>query len=75
MNIAQNRPDNFLSCPPDNHHCANDVYSREGGCSIDQTSYDNSRKLINCCILTTIRPIATNFGTVMQISPLNAINC
>jgi len=30
-NIAQNRPDNFPSCPPDNHHCSDDVYLREGG--------------------------------------------
>jgi len=29
-NIAQNRPDNFPSYPPDNHHCSNDVYLREG---------------------------------------------
>jgi len=25
-NIAQNRPDNFPSYPPDNHHCSDDVY-------------------------------------------------
>ena len=29
--IAQNRPHNFPSYPPDNHHCSNDVYLREGG--------------------------------------------
>ena len=29
-NTAQNRPDNFPSCPPDNHHCS-DVYLRERG--------------------------------------------
>jgi len=29
-NIAQNRPDNFPSYPPDNHHCSDDVYLREG---------------------------------------------
>jgi len=29
-NIAQNRPDNFPSYPPDNHHCSNDVYLRGG---------------------------------------------
>ena len=29
-NIAQNRPDNFLSYPKDNHHCSDDVYLREG---------------------------------------------
>jgi len=29
-NTAQNRPDNFPSYPPDNHHCSDDVYLREG---------------------------------------------
>jgi len=29
-NIAQNRPDNFPSYPPDNQHCSDDVYLREG---------------------------------------------
>jgi len=29
-NIAQYRPDNFPSYPPDNHHCSDDVYLREG---------------------------------------------
>ena len=32
-NIAQNRPDNFPSYPPDNHHRSDDVYLREGGVS------------------------------------------
>ena len=27
-NIAQNRPDNFPSYPPHNHHCSDDVYLR-----------------------------------------------
>jgi len=30
-NIAQNRPDNFPSYRPDNHHYSDDVYLREGG--------------------------------------------
>ena len=30
-NIAQNRLDNFPSCPPDNHHCSGDVCLRERG--------------------------------------------
>ena len=30
-NTAQNRPDNFPSCPQDNHHCSDDVYLRETG--------------------------------------------
>ena len=29
-NTAQNRSDNFPSYPPDNHHCSDDVYLREG---------------------------------------------
>jgi len=28
-NIAQNRPDNFPSYPPDNHHRSDDVYLRK----------------------------------------------
>ena len=30
-NIAQNRRDNFLSYPPDNHHCSSYVCLTEGG--------------------------------------------
>jgi len=30
-NIAQNRIDSFPPYPPDNHHCSDDVYLREGG--------------------------------------------
>ena len=30
-NIAQNRPDSFPPYPPDNRHCSDDVYLREGG--------------------------------------------
>ena len=30
-NIVQNRPDSFPSYPPDDHHCSDDVYLREGG--------------------------------------------
>jgi len=33
-NIAQNRPDNFPLYPPDNHHCSDDAYLREGGGSL-----------------------------------------
>jgi len=29
--IAQNRPDNFPSYPPDSHHCSDDVYLRGKG--------------------------------------------
>jgi len=30
-NIAQNRPDNFPFYSPDNHHCSDNAYLREGG--------------------------------------------
>jgi len=38
-NIAQNRPDNFPPYPPDNHHCSDDVYLREGGRSLKTLSH------------------------------------
>jgi len=34
-NIAQNRPDNFPSYPPDNHHCSDGVCLRDGGLGIE----------------------------------------
>jgi len=37
-NIAQNRPDSFPTYPPDNHHCSDDVYLREGGPKKDQVT-------------------------------------
>jgi len=40
-NIAQNRPDNLPSYPPDNHHCSDDVYLREGG---------NSPRYLRCLL-------------------------
>jgi len=37
--IAQNRPDSFPPYPPDNHHCSDDVYLREGGvCAYNATA-------------------------------------
>jgi len=43
-NIAQNRPDNFPSYPPDNHHCSDDVYLREGGRTEENPSTDAKQK-------------------------------
>ena len=47
-NIAQNRPDNFPSYSPDNHHCSDDVYLREGGGGLgsDQSRPSYSSELI-----------------------------
>ena len=38
-NTAENRRDNFPSYPPDNHHCSDDVYLREGECSVNAGTY------------------------------------
>ena len=40
-NIAQNRPDSFPLYPPDNHHCSDDVYLREGMPSTYDDFHDN----------------------------------
>jgi len=37
-NIAQNRPDNFPSCPPDNHHCSDCLFEGRGACSQQKMS-------------------------------------
>jgi len=44
-NIAQNRPDNFPSCPPDNHHGSDDVYLREGG-HVHDTGFESATRRI-----------------------------
>jgi len=36
-NTAHNRADNFPSYSPDNHHCSDDVYLREGGDRKEET--------------------------------------
>jgi len=48
-NIAQNRPDNFPSYPPDNHHCYDDVYLREGGIWKCRTP-DTHKRFVNRCM-------------------------
>jgi len=42
-NIAQNRPDNFPSYPPENHQCSDDVYLREGGVSYHNKQMSNGQ--------------------------------
>ena len=45
-NIAQNRPDSFPPYPPDNHHCSDDVYLREGGATeTTEAPFDSIPKL------------------------------
>jgi len=45
-NIAQNRPDNFPSCPPDNHHCSDYVYLREWGMGTRKRVLDGGCTLV-----------------------------
>jgi len=45
-NIVQNRPDSFPPYPPDNHHCSDDVYLREGG-TAESRMHLVSRKLVS----------------------------
>jgi len=45
-NIAQNRPDNFPPYPPDNHHCSDDVYLREGGRGIREKTLEFSSAVL-----------------------------
>jgi len=41
-NTTENRPDNFLSCPPDNHNGSNDVYLNERGVTRLGKSYSSA---------------------------------
>jgi len=38
-NSAQNRPDSFPSYTPDNHHCSDDIYLRQGGTIIEEPTW------------------------------------
>ena len=44
-NIAQNRLDSFPPYPPDNHHCSDDVYLREGGAAILQECHSKTAQV------------------------------
>jgi len=54
-NIEQNRSDNFPSYPPDNHHCSDDVYLREGGATPAQLHASNC---LLCCFWGFSSPTA-----------------
>ena len=42
-NTAENRPDNFPSCPADNHHCSGDVYLRESVVHLSTTVWSSKQ--------------------------------
>ena len=74
QNTAQNRPDNFLFHPPDNHHCSGDVYLREGstkpkkGCLASDAKYIKTDK-IAIQIRSAVFPQSTSIN-----SPHNYVN-
>jgi len=61
--IAQNRPDSFPPYPPDNHHCSDDVYLREGGHICDTAVHKGQRGVI----------MAISFGTKIAINVYKCI--
>ena len=62
-NIAQNRPDNFPSYPPDNHCCSDDVYLRKGGGTGTQHLHCVYTQAHNTCIMYTHRYTTPALGT------------
>jgi len=61
-NIAQNRPDNFPSCPPDSLHCSNDVYLREVGIYVMEHSKFIACKFIACVCCHLLQLIQDESG-------------
>jgi len=49
-NIAQTRPDNFPSYPPDNHHRTDDVYLTEGGGLHYVVLHRYGQRDVNTCV-------------------------
>jgi len=60
-NTAQNRPANFPSYLPDNHHCSDDVYSREG-------ATNSVKSLKNTSIVFSIGSKSTSCQKVLTVS-------
>ena len=59
-NIAHNRPDSFPPYPPDNHHCLDDVYLREGG--ITEFTKKQNYRIANALISNRITSKTTVNG-------------
>ena len=82
-NTAQNRPDNFPSCPPDNHHCSNDVYLRERGRAtkvvIKDAENKNSRSTseIKCyhCVAKTVYDLLSMLTLLVWQPPAILRDC
>ena len=67
LSIAQNRPDNFPSYPPDNHHCSDEVYLWEGGDWVAEISNPDIILSTLCC---HIQYFAWQWNKCIQINVL-----
>jgi len=87
-NTAQNRPDNFPSYTPANHHCSDDVYLRVGGVRTTSNTDESIQwrakgsthvEILHICHLTAHRVevllCSTNMRTVLQHHRSIYINC
>jgi len=73
--IAQNRPDNFPSYPPDNHHCSDDVYLREAECRRDRRIANLTWKSIAVQSFFDQWPVQTgNMSQKLSTQAIEAIN-
>ena len=59
-NIAQNRPDSFPSYPPDNRHCSNNDYLRQGGTKRGITVHNTTQKSQYPYFLATVVTMRRN---------------
>jgi len=70
-NTAQNRPDNFPSYPPDNHHGSDDVYLRERrpneSVTVVKTSHTNDTNNSN----TWCQDHADDLPPIYPIKPIS----
>ena len=68
--VAQNRPDSFPPYPPDNHHCSDDVYLREGAYYQHTTIVSaHSTKMF-----TTIKYAVKSFKQTTRGGPQQSLN-
>jgi len=69
---AKNRPDNFPSYPPDNHHCSDDVYLREGGTLKGTWSSDkHGEKIAHRPYPLLVHQLTQRKGTTQPLMPVD----
>ena len=74
-NIAQNRPDNFPHYPPDNHHCSDDVYLREGGKDqwTERKSYDSIKHILWWSVTAVGGKNATRLQGALKMTAVSVV--